>query len=150
MPPCPGSVPRSQHALRLLHGLLIPCPAGPAQRAAADRAAALLLPRAGVDQSLPYMALGTLPPAIRAVLLRSLNLPCCFHNTSANKGRAFSCALTWICWFSSIAAVGALSKLDGISVLRGFQSVIKRCLLSGFDFGLSIRDCFPLGKGCCG
>ena len=43
-------------------GLLIPNPAGHAQRAAADRTAAFLLPRAGVDQSLPYMALGTLPP----------------------------------------------------------------------------------------
>lgn len=42
--------------------LLIPGPAGPVQGAAADRTAALLLPRAGVDQSLPYMALGTLPP----------------------------------------------------------------------------------------
>ena len=43
-------------------GLLIPGPAGPVQGAAADRTAAFLLPRAGVDQSLPYMALGTLPP----------------------------------------------------------------------------------------
>ena len=43
-------------------GLLIPGPAGPGQGAAADRTAAFLLPRAGVDQSLPYMALGTLPP----------------------------------------------------------------------------------------
>lgn len=42
--------------------LLVPGPAGPAQGAAADRTAAFLLPRAGVDQSLPYMALGTLPP----------------------------------------------------------------------------------------
>lgn len=42
--------------------LLVSGPAGPAQGAAADRTAAFLLPRAGVDQSLPYMALGTLPP----------------------------------------------------------------------------------------
>ena len=42
--------------------LLVPGPAGPAQGVAADRTSAFLLPRAGVDQSLPYMALGTLPP----------------------------------------------------------------------------------------
>lgn len=48
--------------------LLVSGPAGPAQGAAADRTAAFLLPRAGVDQSLPYMALGHCHQTLRWLL----------------------------------------------------------------------------------
>lgn len=42
--------------------LLIPGPAGPVQGAAADRTAALLLPRAGIEKRFPSVPKGALPP----------------------------------------------------------------------------------------
>ncbi|MGM9556494.1 MAG: hypothetical protein ACI3VM_08720 [Oscillospiraceae bacterium] len=79
-------------------------------------------------------------PAIRTVLLRSLNEPLCFLSAGANKGQAFACACAFYCRISSVAAVFTCAEVNGVVIFCGCKSQVKRVVILVSYFRMPILN----------
>ena len=87
-------------------------------------------------------------PTIRPVcFLRGTNLPRCFSGTGAHKGQTFPRSIAACRRVLSVAAVGSLAKIDGVSVFRIRHGFVKRTITAfSANFGHSIRHNYCCGR----